>query len=76
MANKRLITDTCKEKKEVFAIGQEGSIKDLENKLKTCFECSNCIGCKDYIFVTERLLASQKNLVYMIEQIKNEQQIY
>jgi hypothetical protein len=40
------------ETKEVYAIGQEGSISDLKEKLKTCFECKDFILCKgsqDYL---------------------------
>ena len=59
--------------KEVLAIGQEGSLKDLENKLNTCFNCVDCIGCLKSIHLTKQFLSSQENLIYMIEQIKKEQ---
>jgi hypothetical protein len=59
MANKRSLS--CG--KEVFAIGQEGSIKDLENKLSLCFNCENSVSCKGFIHYSKSLVASLEILL-------------
>ena len=74
MANKRLVSEHCNN--EVFAIGQEGSIKDLSTKLNVCFECIHFVSCKGYIHNAKRLVASLENLEYMAKQIKEEQKLY
>lgn len=42
---------------DVFAIGESGSIADLKEKIKTCFECNNFIFC---IFANDYF----KNMIY------------
>ena len=72
MANKRVLE--CG--KEIFAYGAEGSIKDLSEKLKLCFECASFISCKSYINYVKLLSASLENLDYMAGKIKEEQNLY
>jgi hypothetical protein len=74
--NKRLVDVNCKEKTEVLAIGQEGSIKDLETKLKACFECSSFVGCFSMIHLVKSFNANLENLEYMQKKIIEEQKLY
>jgi len=72
MANQRVLE--CG--KEVLAIGQDGSLADLESKINVCFNCSQYIGCKHSVNMTKVLLATQENLIDLINQIKEEQKLY
>jgi len=69
MANKRLLE--CG--KEVLAVGMDGSLKDIHQKISLCFNCSQFISCKGFIHLSKSLVASLENLEYMAGQIKSKQ---
>jgi len=71
MANKRDLG--CG--REVVAIGQEGSVKDLETKLNSCFLCSDFVACDHMIHHAQRLAANLENLRYMANKIKEERKL-
>jgi hypothetical protein len=56
--------------KEVFAIGQEGSIADYKNKLLTCFECKDFILCKGSQDYLKGIINQQDNLILASQRIK------
>jgi hypothetical protein len=61
--------------REVIAVGQEGSVKDLETKLNNCFLCSNFVARDHMIHNAQRLAANLENLRYMANKIKEERKL-
>ena len=71
MANKRNMECGV----EILAVGQEGSMKDINARLAVCAECSRFVSCAEYIHNSKRLTASLENLDVMAKKIREEQQI-
>ena len=59
-------------KKDIIAIGQEGSISDYKNKLETCFNCYDfifCEGSKAYLegILKQKEVYKELNALYKKE---------
>lgn len=75
MANKRQLNCNIKGK-EVLAIGQEGSFKDLQTKIEFCFQCTESLGCSHFQGYLKDLSKSVDTFNELKEKIKIEQKLY
>jgi hypothetical protein len=74
MANKRSLNCNIKGN-EVYAIGQEGSFKDLQSKIEFCFNCNESLGCKYFQEYLKDLSNTVTSFNELKEKIKTEQKL-